>query len=270
MQKKLQRSLLFLILLPGLLFLEGQVFAQNNQDNQESTDGPNSPSEVIIQDENHALQEDHETRELEKLLKSYNKNQEKVLNDASKIHTIDQEGSSEEITENELEEMETPAAVVEKKRVLKKKEVIDLKNTKLSDSVRITLAPLQKLEEKELVKLLDENTKSSSMRPYLDEFPNIMLLAVRLIKDKESIPSLVKILEDKDRLIHFGGWMIGTIIFGMLLKRFFHREDRSFLGAVGLFFLRFYIMLFLRLALIYFYFGQELRPSLQIIKKTFF
>lgn len=266
MQKNLQRKFLFFLILLSLLVLEGPGFAQNPTEAQPSIQetSPETKSEVIEE----PLEEHHETRDLEKLLKSYNRDQEKVLNDASKIHNIVNEESSSEISENEIENMDSS---IEKKRSAKKKERIEVsKDIGLSDSVRISLVPLQKLSEAELTKILNENTKDSPMRPYMDQFPNITILTVRLIKDQDSIPALVKMVENKDRLIRFAAWMLVTFILSFILKRIFHNPNRSFLGAVGMFFLRFYIMLFVRLGLIYFYFHNELKPSLGIVKKTFF
>ncbi len=262
MQKKLQHNFLFFLISLGLLILEGMAFAQSSNEVQPTVQETTQETTEV------PAQEHHETRDLEKLIKSYNRDQEKVLNDASKIHNIVNEESSSEISENELEKMDSVAEV---KGTVKKKDRIEVgKDITLSDSVRISLGPLQKLSEAELIKILKENTKDSPMRPYMDQFPNLTILTVRLIKDQESIPALVKTVEDKKRLIYFTGWMLATFILGFILKRFFHNPNRTFLGAVGMFFLRFYIMLFVRLGLIFYYFHKELKPSLAVVKKTFF
>jgi hypothetical protein len=269
MLKNLQRNFLFCLFIAGLLFLEGPVFAQNSAQTEPTVQEVNPESaQENNQEELGPVEEHHETRDLEKLLKSYNRDQEKVLNDASKIHNIVNEESSSEISENEIENMDESFA--EKKHHSKKKErTLVTKDISLSESVRISLTPLQKLSEAELLKILNDNTKDSPMRPYMDQFPNITVLAVRLIKDKESIPALVKTVENKDRLIHFAGWMLGTFILGYIIKRILHNPNRTFLGSVGMFFLRFYIMLFVRLGLIYIYFHEELKPALAVVKKTF-
>jgi hypothetical protein len=254
MLKRLRLSSYILFILSGLLLRGGLVFSQDSE----------TPS--TIESEETVPDEVHETRDLEKLLKSYNKDQEKVLKDATKIHTIPSEETSE-ISENEIEEM--PEAVIEKKP-LKKRERIEVdKDAKFSDSVRISLGPLQKLKEEELVKMLNENTKDSTFRPYMEQFPLITIFAVRMIKDKEAIPSLVKITEDKDRLIRFAWWMLGSFIFGFILKKILYNKDHPFLLAFGIFFARFIFMQALRFGIIYYFFKAELTPALDVFKKTF-
>ena len=150
----------------------------------------------------------------------------------------------------------------------KRKEELPRKSD-YSGAVRLALTPLQKLSEKDLLKQMDENTKNSPMRPYIDQFPNIIVFAVKLIKDKESLPSIAKIAEDRDRLIRFSGFMLATFILGFFLKKLMHREGRSFIKAVFYFFLRLYIMLAVRIYIIYYFFSAELTPAAKVFKQTF-
>lgn len=224
------------------------------------------------------IEEIHDTQKLNKVLKDYNKNLKKVEQDAE---TIKQMQASGEVSEAELDnaqlgdpELEKAykqaqgvlSDAIEKTRAKKVQPV----KTKYSDAVRITLGPLQKLSESELVAMLKENTRESKMAPYLEKFPNLMLFAVRMIKDPEAIPALVRTTEDQDKLIHFGGLMLSTILIGFLLKYFFHREGRSIPQALLFWFLRFLVLTGLRLGLIFYFFASEITPMLRVAHSVLF
>jgi hypothetical protein len=256
----------------GLLFLEGLCFAQSPDQNLDSKENPTTNPQIDTEKPTEPPQEDHDTQDLEKLLKSYNTDQEKILEDTNKLHSETGPNIVEESELNEMPRSETPKSkdamseVFESGMKSRRPTVI---SSELSNSVRLALEPLQKLSEKELLKRLDESTKDSPARSYMDQFPNVTIFTVRLIKDKESLPTMVKILEDKDRLIWFAGVMLSTIIFGFLLKRFMHREGRSFLKAALYFFVRLYIMFALRVAIVYYFYSTELTPAVKVFKTTF-
>jgi hypothetical protein len=269
MHLTLQRNYFLLIIISGLLSLGGQSLAY-------SADSKVSPSATDTESQASSDEEIHDTKDLEKLLKRYNTDAKKVLEDSSKIETI-QDASTSEVNELDIEKMkpsEAPSnaasvSVIKKLKGTfpeKRKEAIP---SNLSSSVRLALEPMQKLSEKDLLKRLDESTKSSAVRPYMDKFPNVPIFAVRLIKDKESIPSMVKILENRERLIEFAGIMIGTIIFGFILKRVMHREGRSFIKSAFYFILRMYIIFAIRVFIVYYFFSTELTPAAKIFKQTF-
>lgn len=256
MQKLLRSSLLYLILIAGFLVLEGPLFAQNPE------------SEPVAQEAaTEAPQEDHDTKSLEQLLKRYNTDSEKILEDTSKIHNIQNNDTNSEIKDSDLESVKAFLSTPSKTDRSKKTKELP---TKLSDSVRLALGPIQKLSEAELLKRLEENAADSPLAPYMKEFPTVVLFAVRLIKDAESIPSLVKIFENKKRLIEFGSIMLCTIIFAYVLKRYTHKEGRAFKWAAFSFFARFFFMMALRLSIIYYYFSAEFSPAIKVFKKTFF
>lgn len=260
----------------GLLFIEGPCFAQNPDQNPKSENPTTNPKVIDAEKPADPPQEEHDTQDLEKLLKRYNTDSEKILKDADKLHS---DTNTNEVKESEIESMPTSEVTTEHHRRDALEEVIDtgfksrnkpkVISNKLSESVRMALEPLQKLSEPELLKRLDENTKDSALRPYMDQFPNITIFAIRLIKDKESLPSMVKILEDRDRLVWFAGAMLSTIILGFILKRIMHREGRSFLKAALYFFIRMYIMFAIRVAIVYYFYSVEFTPAAKVFKATF-
>ncbi|MDD4976862.1 MAG: hypothetical protein PHY93_21085, partial [Bacteriovorax sp.] len=138
------------------------------------------------------------------------------------------------------------------------------------EALKVTLGPLQKMSERELVQLLRDNTKGSSAEDYINRFPKLVVFTVRLIKDKEAIPSMARIIDDQDRLISFTGIMLTTILLAFLLKRFMKEEGRSIANALGFWFLRFLIISSLRFAIVLYFFSAELKPMIRIASKTFF
>ncbi len=261
------KTLFITYLLTLGLFIKGPVlFAQDPQ------------SETVPQSEtqNEAVEEIHDSQKLEKVLHDYNKDQKKVEADAEAIKAMQATGeiSEEELDKGQLNDPELEKAYKKAQNVLggmgkggKKK---DLKNIKYSEAIREALRPLQQLSESELMATLKENTKETKAAEYIARFPQIMLLAVRLIKDPEAIPALARILDDQDKLIRFGGVMIATILFGFFLRRLMAREGRSIPKALTFWFLRFLIMAGLRLGLILFFYGNELTPALRIASATLY
>ncbi|MBY0415516.1 MAG: hypothetical protein K2Q18_15190 [Bdellovibrionales bacterium] len=262
MHKKRRFNFYLIVLFLGLLFIEGPLFSE--EPNKVQNANPSAET---------APQEDHNSEDLEELLKKYNKDSEKILDSASKLHNIQESETQSEVNESDLEGLKVPTAAEEaialKRANGKKKERVEPLPSNLSASLKMALEPLQKLSETELLKRLDDGLKDSQLRPYFEEIPDLKLLAVRLIKDKESLPSLVKILENKDRLIHFVSALLFSIVFGFVLKRAMHREGRVFVVSALFFILRFFIMLAIRLAIINYFFSDEIAPALKVFKQTF-
>lgn len=267
MHKKLQSKFLKLVIILGLLYLEGPFFISAHAQFESLPSNPTTNPEV--KEGSETPQEDHNSEDLEKLLKKYNKDSEKIIEDTSKLHTITE---GEAVDEAEIDQMKASKLTSEEEARRAGKSKLAGRTplpADLSASVRIALEPLQKLSEAELLKRFMEGAKDSELRPYLEEFPNITLYIIRLIKDKESIPSLVKIVEDKKRMINFVAVMLCTILFGIFLKRLMQRDGRTFIEAVFYFFLRTAILWGLRIYVIDSFFHEELAPAIAVFKITF-
>ena len=214
--------------------------------------------------------EEHDTKDLEQLLKRYNTDAEKVINDNNKLQETD--ASKSEVTDSDIDEIrpedqfEKAAATFAKKKAKVEEPVT---TGKFSDDIRIPLSRLQQLSEEDLLKLLKENSRDSKLGPYLDQFPKFTLFTVRLIKDKEAIPSVVKIVENKDKLIWFAGVMISTFLLGFLLERIMRKEGRSILGSIGLYMVRVLIMTVVRFVILMYFYSAEITPALNVGKKIF-
>lgn len=268
--KQLLKALLNLriLIFLGLLFIGPSIFAQTDT-------SISATSDDATQNKNQ-IEEEHDTKNLDKLLIDYNKDQDQVLKDAAKIIQKDDNG---ELTNKELgveqnnDSDERPALKKADLSMFDLKKRVDpnsLKKMQYADALRVALEPLQKMGEVELIKLLKENSKGSTAEVYIDRYPKLAVFTVRLIKSKEALPGLAQIIDDQDRLIHFAGIMITTILIAFFLKRLMKREGRSVGKALGLWFLRFLIISFLRLGIILYFFSTELAPTFNIATKTFF
>jgi hypothetical protein len=139
-----------------------------------------------------------------------------------------------------------------------------------SKTIAESIRPFQKISEKELLEQLSSNIKDSKLAPLFKNNPTITLFMVRMIQDKNALPDLAKIFENKDRFITFSYWMLGTFVLSFIIRRIIKINNAGFFEAVFLWFIRFFIILFVRLGLIYYFFSNELEPSFKVIGKTFF
>ena len=244
---KILATLKILIFL-GLFIIGPNLFADSNSETNPDT-----------------IQEDHDTKNLDKLLSDYNKDQKKVLDDSAKIIKND---DNNDLTEKELGVNQN--ANVIKSSLFKKVDPTSLKKIKYSEALKVAIEPLQKMSEPELVNLLKENSKNSTAAVYISRYPKVTLFTVRLIKDKEALPNLGKILDDEQNLIRFSGMMLTTIIFGFFLKQFMKKDGRSIVLAISLWFFRFLIINSFRIGILIYFFGPELTPAFKIATKTFF
>lgn len=259
----------------GLVFLGPFSFAQTS-DQQNTQDN--------IQETNQeTIHEDHDTKNLDKLLENYNKDQAKVLKDKAKLNTvndsaevIESKGEIKEVAHREEDvEAEIAHTVNGKKpfdpnRFKKKINSDELKKIKYSEALKVALAPLQAMPESELRQLLLDNTKGSSAEEYVARFPKLLNFTVALIRDPVALPKMALIIEDQKRLIRYASLMLFTILFSIILKRFLKKEGRGIIAAVGLWFMRFLIINSLRLGILIYFFGSELTPMFNIAMKVFF
>lgn len=253
----------------GLCFIGPFSFAQ---------DAANNPNQNPSQ-----IEEEHDTKNLDKLLKDYNKDQAKVLKDAATINKMDDTGelSEKELGSGKVVNPDDENALVKandemldpikfKKKAAPPIDPKELNKLSPSAALRVALGPLQKMSEAELLNLLRENSKDSPAVEYINHYPKLALFAVRLIKDAEALPALLKILDDQKKLIRFGGLMLFTIVFAFILRRLLKKEGRSVLMALSLWLLRFLIITSLRFGIIVYFYGKEIEPTFNLVTKTFF
>ena len=233
----------------GLLMLGPFSFAQNNPDSQPVT-------------------EEHNAKDLNKVINDYNKDAEKVLKDTETLNKNSE--TSTELPEKEFNNSGNTDIASQFKKLKSHELPKDLKKVKYSDAIKLTLEPLRALSDRELQARLKEATQSSGSAELFKRYPVLVVLCVNLIKDQEALPRFVSIADDQDKLIKFAGFIIGTMALGIFIKMFFKKEGRSILGAISLWFVRFTIITSLRLVILYSFYGSEITPAFKIISKTLF
>jgi hypothetical protein len=139
-----------------------------------------------------------------------------------------------------------------------------------SKNIEKSIAPFQNISEKELLITLKENTKTSYLAPVLERYPLVGVFIVRMVKDKEALPFLAKILEDHKRLLRYLYWLIGLFIIGIIARRLLiNREAHFFIRFMQSLFC-FTMMLSARLFITYTIFAKELDPTIKVFKRSFF
>ena len=102
----------------------------------------------------------------------------------------------------------------------------------------------------------------------LSKYPKVSLFFARILKDQDAMPSLFKIIKNREKLMYFGFAMLGTIILGFLIKRAFRKLDSSIFRDIKLFFMRVFLLLGARIFILISFFGTELRPTWNIFKSV--
>lgn len=218
--------------------------------------------------------EEHDEKKLEKVLTDYNESQKTVNQNQHEVKDV----ADEELTEEELREFDQFSNEVNaannklknlpdyKKAALPK----DLEGRKLSENIGFMLMPLQKLTPFELEKLLREQLKGSAGEKIFEFEPRLYSLVTKLIRDKEALPLLVQMIEDRGRLATLLWLMLGSFVVGYFLKRITSNKDQPFITAVVFGIGRMFFMFGLRLSIVWWLFSKELNPTFKIVKEVFF
>ncbi|MCK6595006.1 MAG: hypothetical protein L6Q33_07400 [Bacteriovoracaceae bacterium] len=218
--------------------------------------------------------DDKDIQKLEKVLNDYNADSKKVLENTQKFNDItDEELSEAEI--NELDQFSKDALLEERKNRPKpayKKMLLpkDLESRKLSENVTFMLGPISLLSDEEITKLLKEKNEGSWTKKIFEFEPRLYPLAVAMLKDKEALPKLVSMSEKKDKFIVFFWWMLGTLVFSIILKKVIMNPTMPFFTALFWGFSRFVLINGIRIFIFWYVFQEELTPTIKIVKKVFF
>jgi len=238
---------------------------------------------LYAQDESHSeitqIQEDHDTKNLGKLLKDYNHNAQKVIQDSEKMLEADDSVELSEkgiggrpAADSDLMLEEKMSATASKGPSLKsgRNKVLEIKKPSYYEAINAALIPLQKLTEAQLSELLKESFKNYKAAQFLVNSPKFMLIIVRLIQDKKALPYMAKILDDQDKLIKFSLVLLSTLLLALILKNIMRKKGRPIYSALAFWFIRFSIINFIRYIIILIFYGNEISPTLNIASKIFF
>ncbi len=147
----------------------------------------------------------------------------------------------------------------------------DIENKKLSETIPFILGPLKLQSDDELKRLIQDRFKvDSPVRKIFDKEPRLYQYVIALIRHDTALQKLISISENLEKLKNALWMMLGTMLFAFVLKKIIHHDSQPFLTAMLYTLFRFTFMSFLRIFILWYYFREELAPSLSLLKKTFF
>lgn len=127
--------------------------------------------------------------------------------------------------------------------------------------------PFSKMTESEVKTLIDARTNGTVFGKYLQKSPRLYGTILEIVRDKQAIPSFFSIVNKTESLKKFGYCALGIFIFTFIYSTFFITGGifKKILKKVGISLLGTII----NIGLVYYFFGNELRPSFNIIFKYF-
>lgn len=210
-----------------------------------------------------SLDEDHQTKDLEDLLDKYQKDSNAVLESYS---NFDEEGNT--LSEEDIKSLE---GSVKKKAVDKdyihalKKRSKGEEELSLKEQVALALSPLQNLDDRRLTEFLNQAIHQSKISIISEKVPGFVDLLKRMIKSKDAIPGIVNISADKRKLIFFLGAILASLIISFVSKKFFYGKNSGCLGIIVGFVLHVLFMMAIRVGIIIYFFGEDLKPTFKIV-----
>lgn len=138
-----------------------------------------------------------------------------------------------------------------------------------SKNIEETLKPLQNIPENDLLAQVKENAQGTLQGPIFIKYPLVPVFIVKMIKDKKALPYLAKILEDKDRLYTYLGFMVLTFFLGIVTQKMFTDKYAGFFESVFRYLLHYVFLTAVRLAITYYMFANELDPTIKVFNTTF-
>lgn len=279
-----------------LIVLSTSLFAIISDRKLDSRKDPSQPAPDVVKeglnergmgDGNIPLSiDDKDIQKLEKVLKDYNANSKKVFEDTQKIQDINSAASldnvprdvtDEELSEAELNELDQFSNEVQAEERKKrpqpayKKMAIpkDLESRPLSENVTFMLGPISHLSDEEITKILKEKNEGSWTKKIFEYEPRLYPFSVAMLKDKNALPYLVSMSEKKDKFIVFFWWMLGTLVFSIILKKVIMSPTMPFFTALFWGVSRFLLINGIRLYIFWYVFAEELAPTIKIFKRIF-
>lgn len=119
-------------------------------------------------------------------------------------------------------------------------------------------------------KAIKQKMNKSRLAVLYNRIPKSAEFATKFLQDKEAPKQFFSIAKDKKRLVMFATCTVGLFIFGFILKRKRKAKNLSFGESFTKGIFHFFIFNGLKLLLVYLFFGNELAPTLRVIKSTYF
>ena len=116
---------------------------------------------------------------------------------------------------------------------------------------------------------IKEKIKGSKVEPLFDKVPQLYDFIESFLRDEDALYGLSQISSDRDRLIKFSLCLLATFVLSFILKKMHQANPLPFLLSFIRFVIRFLFINGIRVAIFYYFFSNELNPTINIFKKTF-
>ena len=150
----------------------------------------------------------------------------------------------------------------------KNSSILDAQFHKLLQTTFAT-AKLWERRPEEVRKMIEEGAKGKAGEKLFKQFPKLLDFATEILRDEQAMPKLVSMLAKKEAMKqYFSIWII-ILIGSWLIKKYLFPPEPNFMRRF------FTSMMFtcatstVSLIIFYFFFKEELDPSLRIFMRTF-
>lgn len=219
-----------------------------------------------------AVDEHHDEMQLENVLNDYQKDQKQVLKDAS-ILEQDDGTTNTDLNEVEFEEVgRYREASVPKSRYSKKYQESLKKLGKgmgldVQEKLILAFVPLQELTDENFDQVLKKVLTKEQYEKATTQYSKYVDLLKRVVRSQDTLPALISLVSDKDRLIYYAAAILFTFIFALMTKRIFYQSGDGFFRIILGFLFHSLLMFLIRIGITYYFFKPELTPFIKIIRE---
>ena len=143
-------------------------------------------------------------------------------------------------------------------------------NLSYSEMAKQVVAGMEQLSEADIILMLQGRFQTGLLANLIRK-PNVSSFIATVLKDKEVLPALAGIAENKKMLMVYGSFILVTFFMSYLLKRLQNSfEVTSPLSGVKRFVLRHFIMTGVRFGAFFWLFQKNLSPLWKLAKQYFF
>lgn len=219
-----------------------------------------------------ANDEHHDEMQLENVLNNYQNNQKQVLKDAEKL--LQDDGTTNtDLNEVEFEEVgryhqaNVPRSRYSKNYQESLKKLGKGMGLDVQEKLILAFVPLQELTDENFDQVLKKVLTKEQYDKATTEYSKYVDLAKRVVRSQDTLPALISIISNKDRLIYYAGAILVTFIFSLLTKGLFYKAGDGFFRIIFGFLFHCLLMFVIRTGITYYFFKPELTPFIKIIQE---
>ncbi len=123
-------------------------------------------------------------------------------------------------------------------------------------------------KESAVVNIFKLKFEKGPLAPFFNSIPGaqkIPYLLTRIVRDEKALPYLVKIANERKKLIYFAVFIVLTIIINFVLKSMPRKHEESIFSSISSAIERAIILMLIRLTAFFILFAKEFTPLWQII-----